>query len=234
MFAHIADTGKVTQCFCCRAAPHRPTRPVLTQLQAEERGWIQLQRHQRLMGGGAYVSAARSWSNTPLCAAEDKQDTAAVFSLSRDCGLWEELTSGGLISYQGNHQRGIPLPAPLMRTIISWGLGASAQEGQSGAQRAGEAGIGPAGHVQITRDSHVGWPDYTFVQKILNIIYERNGKKCYLHAHAYNACVLNCFRCIQFFATLWTVCSPPGSSIHGILQAGKLEWVAMPSSMVSS
>ena len=25
-------------------------------------------------------------------------------------------------------------------------------------------------------------------------------------------------------------CSPPGSSAHGILQAGILEWVAMPSS----
>ena len=25
-------------------------------------------------------------------------------------------------------------------------------------------------------------------------------------------------------------CSPPGSSVHGILQAGILEWVAMPSS----
>ena len=24
-------------------------------------------------------------------------------------------------------------------------------------------------------------------------------------------------------------CSPPGSSVHGILQAGMLEWVAMPS-----
>ena len=23
-------------------------------------------------------------------------------------------------------------------------------------------------------------------------------------------------------------CSPPGSSVHGILQAGKLEWVVMP------
>ena len=28
-------------------------------------------------------------------------------------------------------------------------------------------------------------------------------------------------------------CSPPGSSVHGILQAGLLEWVAMPSSRVS-
>ena len=24
-------------------------------------------------------------------------------------------------------------------------------------------------------------------------------------------------------------CSPPGSSVHGILQAGILEWIAMPS-----
>ena len=29
-------------------------------------------------------------------------------------------------------------------------------------------------------------------------------------------------------------CSPPGSSVRGILQAGILEWVAMPSSRASS
>ena len=29
--------------------------------------------------------------------------------------------------------------------------------------------------------------------------------------------------------TLWTIHSPSGSSVHGILQARKLEWVAMPS-----
>ena len=29
-------------------------------------------------------------------------------------------------------------------------------------------------------------------------------------------------------------CSPPGSSVHGILQARILEWVAMPSSRRSS
>jgi len=27
-------------------------------------------------------------------------------------------------------------------------------------------------------------------------------------------------------------CSPSGSSVHGILQAGVLEWVAMPSSSI--
>ena len=29
-------------------------------------------------------------------------------------------------------------------------------------------------------------------------------------------------------------CSPPGSSVHGILQARTVEWVAMPSSRGSS
>ena len=41
---------------------------------------------------------------------------------------------------------------------------------------------------------------------------------------------------LQSCATLCDTmdCSPPGSSVHGILQARILEWVAMPSSMVSS
>ena len=40
----------------------------------------------------------------------------------------------------------------------------------------------------------------------------------------------------QFCPTLWDPvdCSPPGSSVHGILQAGILEWVAMLSSRESS
>ena len=33
---------------------------------------------------------------------------------------------------------------------------------------------------------------------------------------------------------LWTDCSPPGSSVHGILQAGILEWIATSSSRGSS
>ena len=37
-------------------------------------------------------------------------------------------------------------------------------------------------------------------------------------------CVLSHFSHVQLFATLWTVAH------HGILQARKLEWVAMPSS----
>ena len=40
----------------------------------------------------------------------------------------------------------------------------------------------------------------------------------------------------QLYPTLCnpTDCSPPGSSVYGILQAGILEWVAMPSSRGSS
>ena len=41
------------------------------------------------------------------------------------------------------------------------------------------------------------------------------------------ACVLSCFSCVQLFVTLW---NPPGSSVHGILQARILERIAMPSS----
>ena len=45
-------------------------------------------------------------------------------------------------------------------------------------------------------------------------------------------CVLSCFSRVQLFATLWT--SQLGSSVHGISQARILEWVATPSSRVSS
>ena len=40
----------------------------------------------------------------------------------------------------------------------------------------------------------------------------------------------------QLYLTLWYPldCSPPGSSVHGILQARKLEWVAIPFSRGSS
>ena len=41
------------------------------------------------------------------------------------------------------------------------------------------------------------------------------------------------FSHVQLFATLW-ICSSPGSSVHGILQARILEWAAMPISRGSS
>ena len=33
--------------------------------------------------------------------------------------------------------------------------------------------------------------------------------------------------CVRLFVTPWTVCSLPGSSVHGIFQAGVLEWGAI-------
>ena len=45
-------------------------------------------------------------------------------------------------------------------------------------------------------------------------------------------CILSHFSCVD---SLWPVdCSPPGSSVLRILQAGLLEWVAMPPSRGSS
>ena len=48
---------------------------------------------------------------------------------------------------------------------------------------------------------------------------------------SHSACVLSGFSCVQFCATPWT---PPGSPVHGILQARIQEWAAMPSCRGSS
>ena len=45
-------------------------------------------------------------------------------------------------------------------------------------------------------------------------------------------CVLSCFSRVQLCEPV--DCSPPGSPVHGILQARRLEWGAMPSSRRSS
>ena len=39
---------------------------------------------------------------------------------------------------------------------------------------------------------------------------------------------------VQLFATPWTTCSLPGSSVHGIFQAIVLEWIAISFSRGSS
>ena len=49
-----------------------------------------------------------------------------------------------------------------------------------------------------------------------------------------NVCM--CAKSFQACLTLWDPmdCSPPGSSVHGILQVRLLKWVATPSSRESS
>ena len=48
--------------------------------------------------------------------------------------------------------------------------------------------------------------------------------------HVVGECVLNHYSCVRLFVALCMDCSPPGSSVHGILQARTLKWIAMPSS----
>ena len=49
-------------------------------------------------------------------------------------------------------------------------------------------------------------------------------------------CAFMHVKSLQSYPTLCDLmdCSPPGSSVHRILQARILEWIAMPSSRVSS
>ena len=47
-----------------------------------------------------------------------------------------------------------------------------------------------------------------------------------------SACMLGCFNQVRLCD--YMNYNPPGSSVHGILQARKLEWVAMPTSRGSS
>ena len=58
---------------------------------------------------------------------------------------------------------------------------------------------------------------------------------CYTHTHTH-VCVCICAKSFQSCPTICNPmdCSPPDSSIHGILQARILEWIAMPSSRESS
>ena len=56
------------------------------------------------MDGAAYMSEAESWSNTPPCTDNSRQDMVAVFTPGEKGRLpfIGELKSGVLISYQEN------------------------------------------------------------------------------------------------------------------------------------
>ena len=64
------------------------------------------------------------------------------------------------------------------------------------------------------------------VAYIYNLVIIKNSK------HSLNVYYPSCMyaKLLQSHLTLWDPmnCSPPGSSVHGILQARILEWVAMP------
>ena len=102
----------------CWAAPHRQSR-----FKTEETAQCQQQRHRWFNGWGAHTSQTRSWSNTPPSAARGRP--AVLLGVAGGDyqleGNWHQL---GLISYQGNQQRGMPCIAPLVRTIHQLGPGA--------------------------------------------------------------------------------------------------------------
>ena len=75
---------------------------------------------------------------------------------------------------------------------------------------------------------------------------DSKGTQPYIYMHPFSsklpshpgchimACVLSHFSCVWLFATPWTVGLPGRVSVHRILQARILEWVAMLSSRGSS
>ena len=67
---------------------------------------------------------------------------------------------------------------------------------------------------------------YSFSQQMLLSFYQ--ALALYLAGNMH-ACVLaKSLSCARLFVTPWN-CSPPGSSVHGILQARMLEWVTISS-----
>ena len=61
------------------------------------------------------------------------------------------------------------------------------------------------------------------------IVYRLSHQEAQVNNNNNNTCVLNCFSCVQILRNPMD-CRLPGSSVHGILQAKILEWVAVPSS----
>ena len=56
--------------------------------------------------------------------------------------------------------------------------------------------------------------------------------RCVFRDVLYYVAVVQLLSCVQLFAT-YELCSPPVSSVHGILQARILKWLAISSSRVS-
>ena len=74
---------------------------------------------------------------------------------------YRELTSGGLISYQGNQQRGTSLTAPLIRTITSWGLGQVPRKVSQVSKIQEKQALVRQGMYREQENSHLEWPDHT-------------------------------------------------------------------------
>lgn len=98
------------------------------------------------MDGGAYVSEAMPHVFGRVGSRQASLQGEGEIAICR-----KNLTSGWLISSQGNQQGGRPLTAPLVRTLTSWDLGRTAGR-QSCEQTVGKAGTGGTGDVERARD----------------------------------------------------------------------------------
>ena len=98
--------------------PPQAYKPCACPIKTKERTQNQQQRHQwfnwqgvGVRGGRkAYISEARTWSNTPPCAVDTWWGMVAIFTPGSKGHLpgVGELRSGGLVSYQGNSRGHAP------------------------------------------------------------------------------------------------------------------------------
>ena len=65
------------------------------------------------------------------------------------------------------------------------------------------------------------------IDDLHNLCKDGNQGAHVVQAQYSHMCVLSCFSHAWLWETLWTVACP-GSSVHGVLQARILEWVAFP------
>ena len=84
----------------------------------------------------------------------------------------------------------------------------------------------------------IDWFDLLAVQGTLKSLLQPHSSKASILQHSaffmvqlshlyYYYLVVKSLSRVRLFSTPWTVCSLPGSSAHGILQARMLEWVAI-------
>ena len=123
-----------------------------------------------------------------------------------------------------------PLPFPLRVALAFWG--------------AEKEGCSQAGSLEASEAGRMGFPwrmppasPQSRKSCSLPVVSSDGNFLLHLHSPLQSLCV--CVRAhliIRSCPTLWNPmdCSPPGSSVHGILQARRMEWVAIPSFRGSS
>ena len=76
----------------------------------------------------------------------------------------------------------------------------------------------------VTTHGSRAQPSVLSIRSVNSVLYKTRVQAC-VHAKSFKSCPTLCDP---------MDCNPPGSSVHGILQARILEWVAIPSSRGSS